>query len=93
MIELALHGAQAGFDVAKAFPIRELSKRHTKELIPTGKAPDFVIATIAMDATTELIHRQVGHQLSKNTLSRIHGPLLSAGWQWNGEGELLVSNR
>jgi hypothetical protein len=72
VVELAASGAQTRFDVAQTFAVSKLRKGHTQELIPAGKALEFVIAFVAVDATTEFLRRKKVHQLRKNHLARVH---------------------
>ena len=58
-VELALLGAQTGFDVAQALAIGQLCEGHAQVLIETGKALDFVVAAIALDATAEGVKGKV----------------------------------
>jgi len=50
----------------------QLPKAHAQELIPAGERLDFVFATIARYATSELLRVNRFHHLSKNRLSCIH---------------------
>jgi len=55
VIELLLIAAKAGLDVSETFPIGELGKTHTKELIPAGKRFDFVVALVALDTFLKFV--------------------------------------
>jgi hypothetical protein len=55
MIKFLLVAPEAGLDVSEAFPISELGKSHTEELIPTRKGFDLVVALISFDALPELV--------------------------------------
>jgi len=50
VVELALPGAKAGLDIAQAFAIGQLRKRHAQVLIEAGKGLHLVMAAIALDA-------------------------------------------
>ena len=58
VIQSILHRTQAGLNVAEALPKSQLSEGHTEELIEIGEAFDLVIATVSLDAFSELIKRQ-----------------------------------
>jgi len=49
VIEFLLIASEAGLDVSEAFAISQLSKSHTKELVPAGKGFDLVVAPISFD--------------------------------------------
>jgi len=75
VIELALHRAQTGFDVAETLAERQLGKGQTKELIEAGKSAHFVIAAVPRHALMELVRRDVIHQLRENGAAGKHAPL------------------
>src|ERR1035437_10115296 len=75
VIELALHGAQAGFDVAETFAECQLGKSQAKELIQAGKAAQFVITAVPHDALVELVRRDVINQLGEDGAAGKHAPL------------------
>jgi len=50
VIELLLVAPETSLDIAEAFAIRELGEAHTKELVPTRKGLDLVLAPISVDA-------------------------------------------
>jgi hypothetical protein len=66
VIVLALHRAQAGFDIAQARAKSQLGESQTKELIEAGKAAEFVIAIIARHALVELVRLDVIDQLGED---------------------------
>jgi hypothetical protein len=72
VIQLGLLGAQASFDIAKTFAVRELSKGQAKELIPTREIFDVAIALISIDANLKLVGRQTIHELRENGSAKIH---------------------
>ena len=74
MVELALLRTKASLDVAQAFAISELSKRHAAKLIDTREGFDFVIAAIALDAPAKGVHRQVLHHLREDETVCVHMP-------------------
>ncbi len=75
VIELALHGAQAGFDVAETLAESQLGKGETKKLIEAGKAAQFVIAAVPHDALAELVRRDMIDQLGEDGAADKHAPL------------------
>ena len=72
VVELGLKGAQAGFDIAKAFAVSQLGEGHAEELIPTGKCSDAMISPVMLDAFVELVLWNSCEDLGKNGLSRVH---------------------
>jgi hypothetical protein len=84
VIQLGLLGAQAGFDIAKTFAVRELSKGQTQELIPTREIFDVAIALIAIDANLKLVGREKIHKLREHGSAKIHRlPPEQAGKQYD----------
>jgi hypothetical protein len=75
VVQLALHRAQTGLDVAQTFPIGQLREGHGQILIPAGKSAQPDIALIALDATTKLPVGKKTDQLQKNGAALIHEPL------------------
>ena len=74
--------AQAGFDIAQAFPVGELGEGEAQELIEAGEGFDFVVAAIACDATPEGVHGQVGHELREDEIAGVHdAELPDSGWE------------
>lgn len=73
--ELALHRAQAGLDVAEALPECQLRESQTKKLVEAGKASEFVIAAVPLDALLELVGWKVIHQLRKDQTANVHALL------------------
>jgi hypothetical protein len=68
MIEQIGARAEAGFDVAQTFTIRELRKRDAKELVATGEATNFVVALVTVDQTMEFIVRHSPDELGEDQL-------------------------
>jgi hypothetical protein len=93
VIELGLRYAQARFDVPETFPVSQLCKGHTEELIPTRKGLDLVIAVVSLYAPVKLVRWHKVHQLSKNSSPDIHKPSPSAVLRKYGRWEDLISNR
>ena len=69
VIKLGLHSPQACFDIAKAFPISQLSEGHAKELIETRKVSNPILALIPMNAFVEFVSRKKTHELRENDSS------------------------
>ena len=63
MIQLHLGCAQAGFDVAQAFPIRQLCESQTEKLVPARESLDLVMASIPVDALVKFVGRKKVHEL------------------------------
>lgn len=61
MIEFLLVAPEASLNVSEAFPIGELGKTHTKELIPAGKRFDLVVALVALDTFLKFVWRKKFH--------------------------------
>lgn len=59
-------------DIAQALPVRQLSERHTQELIKACKRADAVVASISLDTPPELSLRQKVDELGEHGLSLIH---------------------
>src|SRR5262249_400598 len=75
VVEFAAHRSQAGFDVAEALAVSELSEGHRQILIPARQTSVVTIAVITGDALLELDMGQVGNQLGKDGPAGIHPPL------------------
>ncbi len=92
MIQLGLLGAQTGFDIAKTFAVRELSKGQTQELIPAREIFDVAIALIAIDANLKLVGREKIHKLREHGSAKIHRlPPEQAGKQYDAtEKEAII---
>ena len=74
-----------GYNVAKTVPIGQLSESHAEKLIETREVADATIASIALDATAELVLGKEGHQLSEDVLVGEHEPSPCGGeWVENG---------
>src|SRR3972149_3371113 len=81
VVELRLHGAQAGLDVAKALPVRHLGEGQAEELVVAGERMGPMLAAVPLDAPLEGAARNAVHQLCKHGASDRHWPVLSSGWQ------------
>jgi hypothetical protein len=77
VVQLAAHGAQAGFDVAQALAVGQLRKGHGQILVAARKASMARISAIALNALLELAGGEVIQELGEDGLSGIH-PSLSA---------------
>lgn len=93
VIQSILHRTQAGLNVAEALPKSQLSEGHAEELIETGEAFDLVVATVSLDAFSELIKRQEIHNLGEDGRRCIHRSLLSVDGQKSDHNIKSSSNR
>jgi len=94
VIELRLGPAETGFDVPKAFPIRELGEGHAKELVQTGEGYHLVVAAVAIYALMKMERGKKVHELSKDGSAGIHDKLSpSAGMRKYGLPAENISNR
>jgi hypothetical protein len=75
VLEFALDGAQASFDIAETLPEGQLREGQTKELVKAGKAAEFKVATVACDALVELVRREAIDQLGEDGVAGKHAPL------------------
>src|ERR1035438_6171468 len=69
---------QADFDVRQAFSIGELREGHGEELIPTRKATNLVVASVAVDTAAKLFGMNPVGQLRKNQFSSGHNASLAS---------------
>ena len=72
VVELGLHHAKTGLDVAQAFAVGELRKRHRQELVETAEGLHAVVAAVSRHALAEFRQRQMVHQLGKHRPANIH---------------------
>ena len=74
--------AQAGFDIAQAFPVGELGEGQAQELVEAREGFDFMVAAIALHTTPEGVHGQVRHDLREDEIAGVHGVKLpGSGWE------------
>ncbi len=73
VIELGGMRAQAGLDVAQAFPVGQLREGHAQELIEVREAECRVATGILLHAASKSVQRQMIHQLGEHQLSSMHG--------------------
>jgi hypothetical protein len=73
---------RAGFDVAETLAKGQPGEGKTNELTEAGKAAQFVIAPVTLDALVELARRDVIDQLGEDGAADVHVPLSAgaAGW-------------
>lgn len=76
VIEPIFHRSQAGHDIAETFPVGQLGKGQTEELIETRKSLDLVVSSITPHAFSEFVHRQKGHDLGEDGRRGVHRSLL-----------------
>jgi hypothetical protein len=74
VVKLGTDSAQAGLDVAQAFPIGQLGKSHDEELLVRRQRTHTEIAPVAPHTLIELVLGQTFHQLGENCAAMIHGP-------------------
>lgn len=72
MVERVALGFEAGFDIAQALPIGELSECHAAVLILTAEALDVPVAIVALSAASKGMQRQMIHCLCENKFARVH---------------------
>src|SRR5450755_499938 len=75
VIELPLHGTQAGFDIAQTFAIGQLREAETKKLIQARKAALSKIAVVTRDAFLKLVGGKMLHHLGEDCSANMHAPL------------------
>lgn len=78
VVELRVARAQARFDVAQTFAIRELGEGQAEKLIPTGETADFVVAAVTGDAALKLLGMDPVEQLGQDEFSGVHGRKIAA---------------
>ena len=66
MIEQIRAGIYARLEIAQNLALSQLGEGPTKELIPAGKAADFVASFISLDDPLEMIVRRPLPELRKN---------------------------
>lgn len=76
IIEPVLDGFQTRDDIAEAFPIGQLGKGQTEELIETRKFSNAVIAAITPDAFSKFVKRKESHNLREDGRLNVHRKLL-----------------
>lgn len=84
MIKLVALSFEAGFDIAQAFPIGQLSECHAAELILAREVFDISVAVVALNTTTKRMQWQVIHCLRENKFACVHrltAPTWDSGWK------------
>ena len=76
MIQLGANGPQAGLDVARTFPERQLREGHAEKLVEAGELLDLVLSTVPANSLSEVVHRDMLEQLREDGLAVVHGPSL-----------------
>jgi len=71
-IKLFVMRVQTCLNISQAFPVCDLGKSKTEELIVTGKFPDSAIAIVFLDIFFEFIKWQMFQNLCKNGFPDIH---------------------
>ena len=70
---------KTGHDIAETFPVGQLGKGQTEELIETRKALDLVVPAVTPDAFSKFVQRQEGHDLGEDGRLGVHRSLLEVG--------------
>ena len=65
--------AQVDFDVAQGFPVRQLRKGHSEELVQAREVFDLVFAPVIGHAASKRAQWQIEHELRKYELALVHG--------------------
>ena len=78
MIQLLGSRVEASFDIAQTFAPSQLSKNQTHELLPTREVFDFVVSTVALNTTMELLWMDAIQQLRKHKLTGEHASRIAA---------------
>jgi len=72
VVELGPEGTQTDFDVAEAFPIRQLGEAHAEKLIATRELSTTPIATVSLHACVEVATWKKIQELRKQELPVEH---------------------
>ena len=75
VVELGRLRGQAHLNVAKAFPVGQLRKRHGAILLGASELPHVPVAAIACDVSRKSCPGQKVHQLGEQGLAGMHGDL------------------
>ena len=81
MVELVPLSVKTGIDVAQAFAVGQLGKRHDEKLIETTELFYIPFALVTRHASPKCMQGQVIHDLLKHEFACIHGSL-----PWESEG-------
>src|SRR6266496_1403860 len=92
MVELFSMRVQAGVDLSKTFPTRNLSVRKAKELIECGKLLYPVFSPIPVDADIEVMAWEKLEQLPENGMARVHGYLPKLMGRYH-QGQFQIEKR
>jgi hypothetical protein len=79
VVKPILHGQKTSLDIAEAFPVGHLGESQAKEVIETEEVFDFVVPAVTPHAFAEFVHREKGHDLSKDGGWGVHRSLLGMG--------------
>ena len=84
---------QADLDVAQAFAVSQLRKRHYAELLGAGHRLDVTIAVVAIDDAMKSLPGQKVHELGEQRLAEVHRRLRRKRSQKIASSEIRRSNR
>jgi hypothetical protein len=70
-----------------------LCERHAQKLIPTRERLEFVVAVVAVDASTKIVRGKKVHQLRENRFAGIHALPPAAKWRKDAARAESNSNR
>src|SRR6202158_3117399 len=91
VIQLPTESPQARFDFAPTLAISELREGHREKLVPTGKPPDSILASVTRHTAPKFVSGDEIHQLREHCLARVHFASLPV--QKDGERARPNSNR
>ena len=72
MIPFASLRLKTNNQIAQAFPVGQLAKQHTHQLIPTGKMLNLIVAIEFFDTLNKIVDWQEFCDLRKDIFSGIH---------------------
>ena len=72
MVTFGPLGTKTCFNVPEAFRIVKLCKCHTKVLVKTGEAFDFVVSSISLNTSSKCMYGHLIHHLGKNESACVH---------------------
>jgi hypothetical protein len=73
MVQFALLGSEASFNVPQTLAVRQLSKCHTEVLVEAGEILHLEVAIVPVDAFVKNMERKMLHHLREYEFSSVHG--------------------